>query len=100
MKNLQIDLKRLGEWAFQNETIINTTKSKAICFTKARLTEPLNYSLWGIVIPEAGSRKYLGTILRSDLSWADQVNYKVKKAWKAFHFKMRTLKKETVILNV
>jgi hypothetical protein len=31
-------------------------------------------------------------ILRSDLSWADQVNYTVKKAWKALHFTMRILK--------
>jgi len=32
-------------------------------------------------------------ILHSDLSWADQVNYMVKKAWKALHFTMRILKK-------
>jgi len=46
----------------------------------------------GILIPEASSCKYLGIILRSDLSWADQVNYTVKKAWKALHFTMRILK--------
>jgi len=34
----------------------------------------------------------VGIILRSDLSWADQVNYTVKKAWKALHFKMRIIK--------
>ncbi|PNF38203.1 hypothetical protein B7P43_G13462 [Cryptotermes secundus] len=68
---------------------INPTKSKAICFTRARVTEPLNYSLGGTVIPEASSCKYLGIILRSDLSWSDQVNYTVKRAWKALHFTMR-----------
>jgi hypothetical protein len=57
------------------------------------VTELLNYSLRDVVIPEASSFKYLGIILRSDLSWADQVNYKVKKAWKALHFTMRILKK-------
>jgi len=31
------------------------------------------------LIPEASSCKYLGIILRSDLSWADQVNYTVEK---------------------
>jgi hypothetical protein len=31
--------------------------------------------------------------MRSDLSWADQVNYTVQKAWKALHFIMRILKK-------
>jgi len=46
----------------------------------------------GTLIPEASSCKYLGIILRSDLIWADQVNYAVKKAWKALHFTMRILK--------
>jgi hypothetical protein len=44
MENLQIDMNRLGEWAFENEMIINPIKSKAICFT-----EPLSYSLRDIV---------------------------------------------------
>ena len=47
----------------------------------------------GTLIPEASSCKYLGIILRSDLSWVDQVNYMVKKAWKALHFTVRILKK-------
>jgi hypothetical protein len=99
VENLQIDLNRLGEWAFENE-IINPTKSKAICFTNARVTESLIYSLRDTVIPEVSSCKYLGIILRSDLSWADHVNYKVKKAWKAFHFTMCILKRETVLPKV
>jgi hypothetical protein len=35
----------------------------------------------------------IGIILSGDLSWADQVNYTAKKAWKALHFIMRILKK-------
>jgi hypothetical protein len=69
--------------------VINPVKSKAVCFTRARVTEQLIYSLRDIVIPEA---EHLGIILRSDLSWADQVHYTVKKAWKALHFAMRILK--------
>jgi hypothetical protein len=72
--------------------VINPATSTAACFTKARVTEPLSYSLRDIVIPEASSCKYLGIIL-SDLSWSDQVNYTVKKAWKALRFTMRVLKK-------
>jgi len=72
---------------------INPIKSKAIRFMKTRAKDPLNYSLMGKVIPQMSSCKYLGIILRSDLSWADQVNYTVKKAWKALHFTMRILKK-------
>jgi hypothetical protein len=63
------------------------------CFTKARVTEALNYSLRDIVILEASSFKYLGIILRSDLGWADQANYTSKKAWEALHFTMRVVKK-------
>ena len=73
----------MGEWAVENEMKINPSKSKAVRFTRARVKDPLHYSLMGTLIPEASSCKYLGIILRSDLSWADQVKYAVKRAWKA-----------------
>ena len=72
---------------------INASKSKEVRFTTARVKDPPNYSLMGTLIPEASSCEYLGIILRSDLNWADQVNYTVKKACKALHFTMRILKK-------
>jgi len=93
MEKLQKDLYRLREWAVENAMKINPSKSKAIRFTRARVKDPLNCSLMGTLIPEVSSCKYLGIILRSDLSWADQVNNAVKKAWKALHFTMRLLKK-------
>jgi hypothetical protein len=55
MEKLQRDLNSLGEWAAEDATVINPAKSKAICFTSARVTEPLNYSVRDIVIPEASS---------------------------------------------
>jgi len=61
-------------------------------FTRSRVSDPLNYSLMDALIPQASSRKYLGIILRSVLSWADQVNCTVKKASEALHFTMRILK--------
>jgi len=79
---------------YVNSTKINPSKSKAICFTRARVKGPLNYSLMGTLIPEVRC-KYL----RSDLSWADQVNYTVKKAWKALHLIMRKLKKSNSNTN-
>ena len=57
------------------------------------MKDPLDYSLTNNLIPKVSSCKYLGIILRSDFSWADHVNYTVKKAWKALHFTMRILKK-------
>jgi hypothetical protein len=59
METLQRDLKRLGEWAVENEVVINPAKSKAVCFTRALVNEPLNYSLRDIEIPGASSCKYL-----------------------------------------
>jgi hypothetical protein len=93
MEKLQKDLDSLGEWAVENAMKINPSKSKAVRFTRARINDPLNYSLMDALIPEVNSCKYLGVILCSDLSWAAQVNYTVKKAWKALHFTMQILKK-------
>jgi hypothetical protein len=93
MEILQRDLDRLGERSVENSIKINPTKSKAVRFTRARVKVPLNYSIMGTLIPEPSSCKYLGIILRSDLSWADQIHYTVKKVWKALHFTMRILKK-------
>jgi hypothetical protein len=55
--------------------------------------DPLNYTLRDQKIPEDSFCKYLGIIIRSDLSWADQVNYTVKKAWRALHFVTHVVKK-------
>ena len=81
MKKLQKDLDMLGEWAVENAMKINPSKSKAIRFMRARVRDPLNYSLLDTLIPDASSCKYLGTNLSSDFSCADQVNYTVRKAW-------------------
>jgi len=41
--------------------------------------------------------KYLGIILRGDLSWVDHVNYMVKKAWNTLHFIIHILKRGIVV---
>jgi len=69
--------------AVENAMKINPSKSKAVRFTIAGVKDPLNYSLMDALIPEASSCKYLGIILRGNLSLADKVKYTVKKAWKA-----------------
>jgi hypothetical protein len=91
-EKLQIDPDRLGGWAEENVMKINPGKSKAVSFTRAQVKEPLNYCLGDQRVLETSSCKYLGIIIRSHLSWADQVNYTVRKAWKALHFVMRVLK--------
>ena len=84
MEKLQKDLDRLGKWEVEIAMKINPSKSKAIRFTRARVKEPLNYSLMGTLILEASSCKYLGIILRCDLSWANEVNYTVKRPGKHY----------------
>jgi len=93
VEKLQTDLDILGDWAEENEMKINPNKRKALSFTRARVREPLNYSLGDQKIPEASCCNYLEIIKRSDLSWADQVNYTVQKAWRALHFVMRIVKR-------
>jgi len=63
---------------------INPGKSKAIRFMKARVKNPLGYSLRDQKIPEVSGCKYLGTILRSDLNWVDQVNNTAQKHGRHF----------------
>jgi len=53
VEKLQRDLDRLGDWAEENEMKINPNESKALSFTRARVKDPLNYSLEDQKIPEA-----------------------------------------------
>ena len=89
---MQKVLDRLGDWAVENAVKMNPSKIKAVRFTRARLKDPLDYALANTLIQEASSCMYLGIILRSDLIWADQVNYTMKRAWRALLFTMRILK--------
>ena len=90
---LQTGLDRMWDWALENDMKIYPSKSRALSFTRVRVKDPLNYTLRSQKIPEDSSCKYLGIIIRSDLSWADQANHTVQKTWRALHFVMRVLKK-------
>jgi hypothetical protein len=79
IKKLQTDLNRLGEWAVENKMRINLGKSKAVSFNRARVKGKLRYCIGYQLLPEANSFKYLGIIISSDLSWADHVNYTLRK---------------------
>ena len=66
VEKLQADLYILGDWAVENEMKINPSKTKSISFTRARIKDPLNYTLRDQKIPEDGCRKYLGIIIGCD----------------------------------
>jgi len=57
MKILQKILDRLEERAVENSMKIHPSKSKAVRCTRARVEDPLNYSLMDALIPEASSCK-------------------------------------------
>ncbi len=92
---LQDDLHRLHLWAEKNSMTINSSKSKTITFGRGRKYTETQYRLGNENIPRVVSCKYLGIIFDSKLSWEDQVNFVVGKAWKSLHFTMRILKKST-----
>jgi len=71
---------------------INQSKSKAASFSKAGVKGQIKYYFGDQLIPEASSFKYLGIITRSDLNWADHVNYTLRKPWKVLLFIMFILK--------
>jgi len=55
IQNLQKDLDRLGEWTVENAMKTNPSKGKAVCFMRAQVKDPLDYSLANTLIPEASS---------------------------------------------
>jgi hypothetical protein len=81
---LQMDLNKLREWASVNKMKINPGKSKSASFTKGRVRERIKYYFGAQLIPEANSFKHLGIIIRSDLNWADHVNYTLRNDGRLF----------------
>ena len=79
VEKLRTNLDRLGDWVEGNKMKIIPNKSKTLSFTRPRVKDPLNYSLGDQKIPDASCCKYFGITIRSNLCWADQVNYTVQK---------------------
>ena len=73
IEKLQKDLDTLAEWAVENGMKRNPSKSKVTRFTTARVKNPLGYSLGR---KRAAVNTCEQIILRSDLNWVDQVNYR------------------------
>ena len=57
------------------------------------MKELVRYYFGDQLIQEESSFKYLGIIIRSEVNWADHINYTIRRAWKALHFIMCILKK-------
>jgi hypothetical protein len=59
---LQNYVDRLGVWAVENAMKINSTKSKAVSFTRARVKDPLNYSLMDTLYRKRGVVNIWGSL--------------------------------------
>jgi len=57
IEKLEKDVDTLGKWAVENEMKINPGKSKAKRFTRARVKNPLGYSISVQKNPEASTYK-------------------------------------------
>jgi hypothetical protein len=75
--------------------VVNPTKSKAICFTRGQVREPLSNSLRDLVIPEASSCKCLGIILRGNYIGLIKLLQGEESLEGTFHFIMRILQERT-----
>jgi hypothetical protein len=65
---------------------INPVKIKAVSFTKDRAKKRIRFYFGNELIRDASKFKYSGIITRSELNWADHVNYTLRQAWKALYF--------------
>ena len=78
---------------FNFTTVVFDGTSPTFYFRISSVEERIRYYCRDQLIPGASAFKYLGIIIRSDINWADNVNYTLRRAWKALHFIMRILKK-------
>ena len=93
---LQKDLDQLYHWTETNKMRINESKSKLITFSRSKHVSTVCYKLGRDQISRVSSCKYLGVYFDSKLSWGNQVNYVVGKAWRSLHFVMRNLRKSNM----
>ena len=76
----------------EHEMKINPDKSKVVRVMRARMKDRLTYYFGDQLILDVNTFKHIGVIIRSDLRWADHVNYTLRKAWKALLLIMSILK--------
>jgi len=62
------NVHRFQEWALENKTKKNPSKSKTVSFTKGRLKEKIRHYFGDQLIPEASRFKYCRIVIRNDLN--------------------------------
>ena len=75
---VQIELKKVNSWLFQNKLSLNFSKTNYLLINKQPLkTCQCNFKivLNGITINRAHTVKYLGLFIDDNLKWTPQINY-------------------------
>ena len=78
---LQQDVDALGVWSLLNHLSFNTTKCKSMVLSRKRLkTVPTLIFLLGSQLERVDSFKYLGLLIKCDLTWTDHIKQICSKA--------------------
>lgn len=79
---MNADLQRILNWSNNNLLPINAGKTKAICITRKRLSDPKPFIFLGKDLIDYVDRVVnLGFVLTSDLEWDSQVNHICSKVY-------------------
>ena len=80
---LQQDVDVLGVWSLLNHLSFNTTKCKTMVLSRKKLkTTPSQVFLLGSQLESVDSFKYLGLLIKCDLTWTDHIKQICSKARK------------------
>ena len=78
-------LQRTEEYAIANKMKINTKKTKLMLFNPGKIRDFMpKFTLGNKELDLVEETTLLGVVLRSDLSWASNTEYIVKRAYKKF----------------
>ena len=73
--NIQLAIDRFFQWTREWGLSLNQTKTKAMMFTKKRIT-PISLTVNNVIIEYVQQHKFLGVVLDSpSLTWKSHINY-------------------------
>ena len=90
---LQEDLDTLAAWEQKWGLDFHPQKCKVLRVSRAESPMTFSYRLKGTVLAEEATSKYLGVVLKNNLSWNQHVSRVTKKANSMLGFLRRNLRK-------
>ena len=85
-KKIEIVMKQFSIWCAKNRLIVNNSKTVLIEFKNShRQSQNFSFTFNDEVITSSKSIKFLGTILDTNLTWTEHINYVCNKLNKTFY---------------